>query len=93
MEDGDTNVDSEKELSHEQKLELARAKNISTSQNTIQKSAVPKTFRQEIDLFEDEEMRDGSMVVKSQVEAHKSSCSHAVKIWVVVYQLKYRRRH
>ncbi|GFU21083.1 integrase catalytic domain-containing protein [Trichonephila clavipes] len=54
IEDNDTNIDSEKELSLEQKLELATTKNISTNQNTLQKAAISKTIRREIDLFEDE---------------------------------------
>ncbi|GFT17368.1 hypothetical protein TNCV_4806481 [Trichonephila clavipes] len=49
--------DSEKELSLEQKLELAMIKIISTNQNTIQKLAIPKTIQREIDLFEDKEFR------------------------------------
>ncbi|GFW98944.1 hypothetical protein TNCV_4655711 [Trichonephila clavipes] len=53
----DTNVDTEKELSLEQKLELSIAKKISTNQNTIPKSAISKTIPQEIDLFEDERFR------------------------------------
>ncbi|GFV26417.1 RNA-directed DNA polymerase from mobile element jockey [Trichonephila clavipes] len=48
------NVDSEKELSLEQKLELAMTKKISTNQSTIQRSAISKTIQREIDLFEDE---------------------------------------
>ncbi|GFW64739.1 uncharacterized protein TNCV_4450411 [Trichonephila clavipes] len=52
--DDDTNVDSENELSLEQKLELMITKKISTNQNTIQKSAISKTIRRKIDLFEDE---------------------------------------
>ncbi|GFV55300.1 uncharacterized protein TNCV_5010471 [Trichonephila clavipes] len=55
--DDNTNVDTGKELYLEQKLELAIAKNISTNQNTIQKSAISKTIRREIDLFEDERFR------------------------------------
>ncbi|GFX03770.1 hypothetical protein TNCV_2113421 [Trichonephila clavipes] len=55
IEDDDgTNVDSEKELPLKQKLELAIAKKISSNQNTIQKSAISKTIRREIDIFEDE---------------------------------------
>ncbi|GFX15550.1 uncharacterized protein TNCV_3304791 [Trichonephila clavipes] len=50
--DDDTNIDCEKELSLEQKLELAIAKKISTNQNTVQKAAISKTIRREIDLFE-----------------------------------------
>ncbi|GFU17194.1 hypothetical protein TNCV_1854241 [Trichonephila clavipes] len=38
--DDDTNVDSEKELSVEQKLELVITKKLSTNQNTVQKSAI-----------------------------------------------------
>ncbi|GFT18172.1 hypothetical protein TNCV_183331 [Trichonephila clavipes] len=43
--DDDTNVDTEKELSLEQKLELAITKKISTNQNTIHISAISKTIR------------------------------------------------
>ncbi|GFT27055.1 hypothetical protein TNCV_4675801 [Trichonephila clavipes] len=58
LEDDDgTNVDSEKEFSLEQKLELAITKKISTNQNSMQKPATSKTIRQGIDLFEDEEFR------------------------------------
>ncbi|GFV18475.1 hypothetical protein TNCV_4469111 [Trichonephila clavipes] len=53
----DLNVDSEKELSLEQKLNLAKTKRSSTNQNTIQKSAISKTIRREIDLIEDETFR------------------------------------
>ncbi|GFV16700.1 uncharacterized protein TNCV_4418871 [Trichonephila clavipes] len=52
-----TNVDWEKELSIKEKLELAITINISANQNTIQKSAIPKTIRREIDLFKDEGFR------------------------------------
>ncbi|GFT24367.1 hypothetical protein TNCV_3252201 [Trichonephila clavipes] len=52
--DDNTNVDTGKELSLEQKLELMITKKISTNQNTIQKSALSKTIRREIHLFEDE---------------------------------------
>ncbi|GFV41306.1 uncharacterized protein TNCV_3146341 [Trichonephila clavipes] len=55
--DDDTNVNSEKELSLEQKLQLTVTKKISTNQNTMQKSAISKTIRQKIDLFEDEGFR------------------------------------
>ncbi|GFV52941.1 uncharacterized protein TNCV_2876091 [Trichonephila clavipes] len=55
--DYDTNVDSEKELSLEQTLELAITRKISTNQNTIQKLAISKIIRREIDLFEDERFR------------------------------------
>ncbi|GFT59066.1 transposable element Tc3 transposase [Trichonephila clavipes] len=54
--DDDTNVDIEKELSLEQKLILAIIKKISANQNAVQKLAVSKTIRREIDLFEN--MRD-----------------------------------
>ncbi|PRD36218.1 UNVERIFIED_CONTAM: hypothetical protein NCL1_09285 [Trichonephila clavipes] len=56
--DYDTNVDSEKELSHEQKLDLVITKKISINQSIIQKSAISKTIRREIDLFEDGGFRD-----------------------------------
>ncbi|GFX47414.1 hypothetical protein TNCV_1734011 [Trichonephila clavipes] len=49
--DNDSNVDSEKELSLEQNLELVIVKKNSTNQNTIQKSSIFKTIRREIDLF------------------------------------------
>ncbi|PRD18057.1 UNVERIFIED_CONTAM: hypothetical protein NCL1_62141 [Trichonephila clavipes] len=55
--DDDYNVDSETELSLEQKLDLVITKKISTNQCTIQKSDISKTFGREIDLFEDEEFR------------------------------------
>ncbi|GFU24960.1 uncharacterized protein TNCV_340041 [Trichonephila clavipes] len=55
--DDDTNIDSEKEFSLEQKLELEMTKKISTNQNSIQKPAISKTIRQEIDLFDEEEFR------------------------------------
>ncbi|GFU25412.1 hypothetical protein TNCV_1488671 [Trichonephila clavipes] len=55
--DDDTNIDSEKDFSLEQKLELAMTKKISTNQNSIQKPAISKAFQQEIDLFDEEEFR------------------------------------
>ncbi|GFX75008.1 hypothetical protein TNCV_1845801 [Trichonephila clavipes] len=58
MEDGDdSNIDSEKELPPKQKLKLAISKKNSTNQNTVQKVAISKTIRREIDLFEDEGFR------------------------------------
>ncbi|PRD35135.1 UNVERIFIED_CONTAM: hypothetical protein NCL1_12504 [Trichonephila clavipes] len=48
IEDDDTNADSEKELSLEQKLELAIAKKVSKNQNTIHKSAIFKSIRRAI---------------------------------------------
>ncbi|GFW08000.1 hypothetical protein TNCV_2977691 [Trichonephila clavipes] len=58
IEDDDgINADTEKELSFEQKLELAITKKISTNQNTIQKSAISKTLLREIDSFEDKRFR------------------------------------
>ncbi|GFU85696.1 BED-type domain-containing protein [Trichonephila clavipes] len=55
--DDDTNINSEKELSFGQKLELAITQKISTNQNTGQKAAVSKTIGREIDLSEDEGFR------------------------------------
>ncbi|GFU12490.1 adhesion G protein-coupled receptor B2 [Trichonephila clavipes] len=55
--DDDTNIDREKEFSLEQKLELVMTKKISTNQNSIQKPAISKAIRQEIDLFDEEEFR------------------------------------
>ncbi|CAK9796334.1 hypothetical protein ANTQUA_LOCUS727 [Anthophora quadrimaculata] len=57
IEDDNTNIDNEKELSLEQKLELAITKKISTNQNTIQKSVISKTIQREINLFKDEGFR------------------------------------
>ncbi|GFV34413.1 hypothetical protein TNCV_1777021 [Trichonephila clavipes] len=54
--DDDTNVDTEKELSIEQKLDLVIAK-IFIKLSTIQKSDVSKNIRREIDLSEDEGFR------------------------------------
>ncbi|GFU63592.1 hypothetical protein TNCV_4256331 [Trichonephila clavipes] len=56
--DDDTNVDSEKEFSLEQKLNLAIAKKILANQDKIQKQAISKTIQREIDLFEDEIFRN-----------------------------------
>ncbi|GFY23887.1 transposable element Tc1 transposase [Trichonephila clavipes] len=61
--DFDTNVGSEKELSLEQKLELAITKKISTHQNTIQISAICKNIGREIDLFEDERFREDEIAI------------------------------
>ncbi|GFS85983.1 hypothetical protein TNCV_1219761 [Trichonephila clavipes] len=58
IEDDDTNVDAEKELSLEENLELLVTKKNSTNQNRIQKSAISKTIRRETVLFEDERFRD-----------------------------------
>ncbi|GFV19605.1 uncharacterized protein TNCV_478311 [Trichonephila clavipes] len=69
--DDDTNIDSEKELSLEQKLELAIDKRNSTNQNTVQKSAISKTIRREIDLFEDEGFR-GKYLGKERERESKS---------------------
>ncbi|GFT97514.1 dimer_Tnp_hAT domain-containing protein [Trichonephila clavipes] len=52
--DDDTNIDSEKKLLLEQKLELSIAKKISTNQTTVPKAYIFKTIRREIDLLEDE---------------------------------------
>ncbi|GFY31464.1 hypothetical protein TNCV_4990231 [Trichonephila clavipes] len=57
--DDATNVDSEKELPLEQKLDLVITKKISLNLSTIQKSDVSKIRRErEIDLFEDGGFRD-----------------------------------
>ncbi|GFV84838.1 hypothetical protein TNCV_4298201 [Trichonephila clavipes] len=57
IEDDDgTNLDSEKELSLEPKLEIAITKENSTNQNTIHKPAIYRIIRRENDLFE--KMRD-----------------------------------
>ncbi|GFU06586.1 hypothetical protein TNCV_1002261 [Trichonephila clavipes] len=55
--DYSTNVDSEKELSLEQKLELAISKKFQQTKIQTQKSTMSKTIRREIDLFEDEKLR------------------------------------
>ncbi|GFY05395.1 death domain-associated protein 6 [Trichonephila clavipes] len=54
IQDDDTNINNEKELSLEQKLELAITKKISSNQYTVQKAAISKTIQREINLFEDE---------------------------------------
>ncbi|GFY16670.1 adhesion G protein-coupled receptor B2 [Trichonephila clavipes] len=57
--DEETTDESEKELSLEQELELAKTKK-KIQQTKIQygESAISKTIRREIDLFEDEGFRD-----------------------------------
>ncbi|GFT23326.1 transposon Ty3-G Gag-Pol polyprotein [Trichonephila clavipes] len=69
--DDDTIVDTGKELSLEQKLELVITKQISANQNTIQKSATCKTIRREIDLFENKRSRERSFKTKNVPDEFK----------------------
>ncbi|GFW95935.1 hypothetical protein TNCV_1625951 [Trichonephila clavipes] len=53
----DTNIDSEKELSLEQKLKLTKTKKIQQTKIQYRKQLLSKTIRREINFSEDEGFR------------------------------------